>query len=58
MQPPATWADLAAEHGYADQSHMVREFRNFGVEAPSQLFTGDWYDATELSRVSGPARGE
>jgi len=57
MRPPETWAGLAAENGYADQAHMVREFRAFGAEPPTQLFTQDWYDATELSRVSGPAVG-
>ncbi len=57
MRPPETWAALAAEHGYADQAHMVREFRAFGVNAPTHFFTGDWYAATELTRLSGPAEG-
>jgi AraC-like DNA-binding protein len=57
MRPPETWAALAAEHGYADQAHMVREFRAFGVEPPTRFFTPDWYDTTGLSRVSGPAEG-
>jgi len=57
MRPPETWADLAADNGYADQAHMVREFRAFGAEPPTRLFTKDWYDATELSGVSGPAEG-
>jgi AraC-like DNA-binding protein len=57
MRRPETWAALAAEHGYADQAHMVREFRAFGVEPPTHFFSQDWYEATELSRVSGPAEG-
>jgi len=57
MRPPETWAELAAEHGYADQAHMVREFRAFGVEPPTHFFSRDWYDTTEMSRVSGPAEG-
>jgi AraC-like DNA-binding protein len=57
MSPPETWAEIAAAHGYADQAHMVREFRAFGAEPPTQLFTPDWYDATEITRVSGPAKG-
>jgi transcriptional regulator GlxA family with amidase domain len=57
MSPPETWAELAAAHGYADQAHMVREFRAFGAEPPTHLFTPDWYETTQLSRVSGPAKG-
>jgi AraC-like DNA-binding protein len=57
MRPRETWAALAAEHGYADQAHLTREFRAFGAEPPTHVFTPDWYDATELSRVSGPAQG-
>ena len=57
MRPSETWAALAAEHGYADQAHLTREFRAFGAEPPTQVFSAHWYDATELSRVSGPGQG-
>jgi len=57
MSPHNTWAGLAAEHGFADQAHLVREFRAFGAEPPTHVFTSDWYGATEISRVSGPAQG-
>jgi AraC-like DNA-binding protein len=57
MSPPETWAALAAEHGYADQAHMVREFHAFGVEPPTQFFSQGWYETTEMSRLSGPAEG-
>jgi AraC-like DNA-binding protein len=53
MSPPETWAAIAVEHGYADQAHMAREFRAFGVEPPSHFFTPDWYDTTNLSRIPG-----
>ena len=57
MSPPETWAALAAGHGYADQAHMVRDFRAFGVEPPTRFFSPEWYGSTELSRLSGPAQG-
>lgn len=57
MQPRETWAELAAAHGYADQAHMVREFRSFGAEPPTHVFTPEWYASTELSRASGSAKG-
>lgn len=57
MRPHEAWAGLAAEHGYVDQAHLVREFRAFGAEPPTHVFNPNWYDATELSRVSGPAPG-
>jgi AraC-like DNA-binding protein len=57
MRPRETWAELAVAHGYADQAHMVREFRAFGAEPPTRLFTPDWYDTTRLSRVTGRAEG-
>jgi AraC-like DNA-binding protein len=57
MSDRETWAGLAAKYGYADQAHLTREFRAFGAQAPTHVFTPDWYGATELSRVSGPAPG-
>ena len=38
--PPATLARLAAECGYYDQSHLVRDFREFAGYAPSEYFRG------------------
>jgi AraC-like DNA-binding protein len=32
-----SWARIAAESGYADQSHLVREFRQFTGTTPSAL---------------------
>ncbi len=57
MQPVETWAKLAADHGFSDQAHMVREFRELGAEPPTKQFGPDWYGATELLRETGPAPG-
>lgn len=34
---PASWADLAAHAGYADQSHLIREFRHFASCTPTEF---------------------
>jgi AraC-like DNA-binding protein len=57
MSEADAWADLALEHGFADQAHLVREFRAFGAEPPTQQFSPEWYAATTLTRVAGPAPG-
>jgi transcriptional regulator GlxA family with amidase domain len=54
MGPPVTWADLALANGYADQSHLVREFRAFGARPPAHLFTAEWYDTANVTRDDGP----
>jgi AraC-like DNA-binding protein len=54
MGPPVTWADLAMANGYADQSHLVREFRTFGARPPAHLFTAEWYDTTNATRDDAP----
>jgi AraC-like DNA-binding protein len=33
--PPATWAELAAELGFADQAHLTREIRRFTGVTPT-----------------------
>jgi len=35
------WADLAAELGYFDQSHMISEFREFAGDTPVPFFLSD-----------------
>jgi AraC-like DNA-binding protein len=55
MQEPETWAELAAANGYADQAHLVREFRDFGALPPTHQFQPEWYDTTSLTRSSGPS---
>lgn len=45
----AAWASLAAECGYYDQSHLIREFRDFTERTPSDYLR----HAAEVSRLSG-----
>ncbi|MCI4061687.1 helix-turn-helix domain-containing protein [Micromonospora sp. R77] len=35
--PGAGWAELAVRCGYYDQSHLIRDFRQFTGESPSEL---------------------
>jgi AraC-like DNA-binding protein len=37
------WARAACELGYADQSHMIAEFRQFSGLTPHMLATGRWF---------------
>jgi len=37
------WAQAALETGYADQSHMIAEFREFSSLTPRQLTTERWF---------------
>ena len=37
------WAQAALDMGYADQSHMIAEFRQFSSLTPQQLANGDWF---------------
>ena len=34
--PAVDWSEIAYRHGYADQSHFNREFREFSGLTPSQ----------------------
>jgi AraC-like DNA-binding protein len=38
-----SWAEVALEAGYADQSHMIREFRHFSNLTPEALRSGAWF---------------
>jgi AraC-like DNA-binding protein len=40
IESDQSWARIAAESGYADQSHLVREFRQFTGTTPGALITG------------------
>jgi AraC-like DNA-binding protein len=37
------WARVAVEGGYADQSHMIAEFRRFSSLTPQALAKGKWF---------------
>src|SRR5262249_59183479 len=37
------WAQAAAATGYADQSHMIAEFREFSSLTPQQLVAERWF---------------
>jgi AraC-like DNA-binding protein len=37
------WAEVAADLGYADQSHMIAEFRELSSLTPEALATGRWF---------------
>jgi len=54
MGPAAGWAELAYANGYADQAHLVREFRAFGATPPAHLFTPEWYGETTIRRTRAP----
>ncbi|MBE7169028.1 MAG: helix-turn-helix transcriptional regulator [Williamsia sp.] len=35
--PEVSWVDVSYESGYADQSHLIRDFKKFSGEVPSML---------------------
>jgi AraC-like DNA-binding protein len=37
------WAQVALDMGYADQSHMIAEFRQFSALTPQALVSGHWF---------------
>ncbi|HBR69178.1 MAG TPA: hypothetical protein DEA55_07375, partial [Rhodospirillaceae bacterium] len=47
----ANWAELALLAGYYDQAHLIRDFRQFAGESPTQLFTPEWYANSSVERL-------
>ena len=39
--PRGTWAEVATRVGYADQAHLIRDFRQFAGAAPSDFFRAE-----------------
>ena len=48
------WAQAALELGYADQSHMIAEFREFSTLTPEALARGRWFHPF-IERARRPA---
>jgi AraC-like DNA-binding protein len=49
------WAQVAAQMGYTDQSHMIAEFRRFSSLTPERLRRQGWFHPfIELARRRGP----
>jgi AraC-like DNA-binding protein len=42
-QEKIDWAETALDLGYADQSHMIAEFRQFSSLTPQALVSGRWF---------------
>jgi transcriptional regulator GlxA family with amidase domain len=38
IDAPVSWAQVAAERGFSDQSHLIREFTELGGTNPTRLF--------------------
>ena len=38
----APWSELAADGGYSDQSHVIRDFKRFTGKTPTQLILSDF----------------
>jgi AraC-like DNA-binding protein len=51
------WAHAAADAGYADQSHMIADFRDFSGLTPHALASGRWFHPfIERARCARPTR--
>ncbi|NMO51378.1 helix-turn-helix transcriptional regulator [Actinoplanes sp. TBRC 11911] len=53
IRPSSKLADIAAGHGFADQSHLVREFRAFAGCAPSEWLADEFGFVQALAGLPG-----
>jgi AraC-like DNA-binding protein len=57
LRPDARLADIAAGHGYADQSHLVREFQAFAGCPPSRWLADEFGFVQSLRELPTDDRG-
>jgi len=46
--PPMSWSRLAHDFGYADQSHLIREFKRLGSVTPTEFLARRSADSTAV----------
>jgi AraC-like DNA-binding protein len=49
-----SWSGLAATVGYADQSHLIRDFQQLVGLSPTRVFSHDWYANVAPTDKSSP----
>ena len=50
LQTREDWAAVAMDCGYYDQAHLIRDFKQFAAQPPSQFFSSNHHLALSLSR--------
>lgn len=51
VQPKMSWAELAYYFGYADQSHLYKDFQYFATNSPERFMENDFELEKIISRV-------
>ena len=52
--PEVRWADLAADLGFYDQAHLIREFRSFAGLTPTAYLGAENELAAHFARSRSP----